>query len=291
MGPMQDMNCLDRSYWRGLLRILLLCPLLVSCNTLHISYSTADWIFLWKLDRYFDLSSSQENYLDLQVKAFHVWHRHDQLPQYAEFLGQIDQFSKNELSQEELEYIFASVEHFRVDLAKRASPPGAEFLSTVTPAQIRHFEEALEKDYRRLVSEIGEESEVRFEKRIVKTSETLTSWVGELSADQETYIRGRMKDIPDAADVWLAYRRNRHEHLLELLRSSHDPFMLEQGLYQWLADSKTGATEEYLVVSREWRAEVEKAVLDIDRILTRDQRAYFSRKLQELIQDINGLVG
>lgn len=288
---MQDLNCLDRSYWRGVFRILLLCPLLVSCNTLKITYSTADWILLWKLDRYFDLSSSQENYLDLQVKAFHVWHRHHQLPQYAEFLGQIDQFSKNELSQEELEYIFASVEHFRVHLAKRASPPGAEFLATVTPSQIRHFEEVLDQDYRRLVSEIGDEPKVRLEKRIVTTSETLTSWVGELSADQEAYIRGRMKDIPDAADVWLAYRRSRQEQLVELLRSSHDPFMLEQGLYQWLADSKTGATDEYLVVSREWRAEVEKAVLDIDRILTRGQRAHFSRKLQELIQDINGLVG
>lgn len=288
---MQDLGFLDRSYWRGFLRILLLCPLLVSCNTLHITYSMADWIVLWKLDRYFALSVSQEKYLDLQVNSFHVWHRHHQLPQYAQFLGQIEQFSKNALSQAELENILASVEHFRVHLAKRASSAGAEFLATVTPAQIRHFEEVLDQDYRRLVSEIGDESEVRLDKRIAATSETLTSWVGELSVDQEAYIRERMKDIPDTADVWLAYRRSRQEKFLELLRSSHDPFILEQGLYQWLADSKTGATDEYLLVSREWRAEVEKAVLEIDRILTRDQRAYFSRKLQELIQDINGLVG
>ncbi len=288
---MQNLGFFDRSYWRGLLRILLLCPLLVSCSSLHITYSTADWILLWKLDRYFALSASQEKYLDLQIKAFHVWHRHHQLPQYAQFLGQIDQFSKNELSQAELENILASVEHFRVDLARRASPPGAEFLSTVTPAQIRHFEEMLDQDYRRLMSEIGDEPEVRLDKRVATTSETLALWVGELSVDQETYIRERIRNIPDTTDAWLAHRRSRQEKFLELLRSSHDPFSLEQGLFQWLADSKTGATEEYLMVSREWREGVQRAVLDIDRILTRGQRAYFSRKLQGLIQDIHGLIG
>ncbi|GJL60032.1 MAG: hypothetical protein NPIRA03_28890 [Nitrospirales bacterium] len=271
--------------------ILLLCPLLVSCNTLHITYSTADWILLWKLDRYFALSASQENYLDLQVEAFHVWHRHHQLPQYAQFLGQIDEYSKNALSQEELEDIFSSVERFRVHLARRASPPGAAFLATVTPAQIRHFEEMLDQDYRRLVSEIGDDPEVRLDTRVATTSETLTTWVGELSVDQEIYIRERMRNIPDTTDVWLAHRKRRQEILLELLRSSRDPFSLEQGLFRWLADSKSGATEEYLMVSRKWREGVRRAVLDIDRILNQDQRAHFSRRLQGLIQDIHGLIG
>ena len=288
---MKGFGCFLGSYWLGLFRILLLCPLLVSCNTLHITYSTADWILLWKLDRYFALSASQENYLDIQVKAFHGWHRDRQLPQYAQFLGQIDEFSKNELSQAELEYIFASVEDFRIHLARRASPPGAAFLATLTPAQIHHFEEMLDQDYRRLVSEIGEDPEVRLDSRVETTSETLTTWVGELSVDQEAYIRERIRSIPDTTDAWLAHRKSRQEQLLELLRFSHDSFSLEQGLYLWLADSKAGATEEYLVVSRKWREGVQRAVLDIDRILTRNQRAHFSRKLQGLIHDIHGLIG
>ena len=288
---MKDFGCFHGSYWLGLFRILLLCPLLVSCNTLHITYSTADWILLWKLDRYFALSASQENYLDIQVKAFHVWHRDQQLPQYAQFLGQINEFSKNGLNQVELESIVASVEHFRVHLARQASPPGAAFLATLTPAQIRHFEEILDQDYRRLVSEIGEDPEVRLDTRVETTSETLASWVGELSVDQEAYIRESIRNIPDTTDAWLAHRKSRQEQLLELLRFSHDSFSLEQGLYLWLADSKAGATEEYLVVSRKWREGVQRAVLDIDRILTRNQRAHFSRKLQGLIHDIHGLIG
>ena len=288
---MQDLVSLDRSYWRGFLRVLLLWPLLISCSAFHITYSTADWILLWKLDGYFDLSASQEEYLNQQIEEFHVWHRRQELPQYAQLLGQIDQFFENGLSQAELESIFASVENFRVHLAAHASPPGALFLSTVTPSQIRHLQDVLEQEHRRLVSNTGMESEVRLQRRTASILENLTSWLGELSVNQETYIRQRIEEVPDTTEMWLAHRRGRHASLLELLRSSHDPGTLEQGLYRWLADSKTGATAEYLVVSGEWRAGVEKAVLKIDRILTQDQRVHFSQKIHQLIQDIEDLAG
>ena len=149
----------------------------------------------------------------------------------------------------------------------------------------------LEQEHRRLVSEIGKESEVRLQRRIASTLQTLTSWLGELLVDQEIHIRQWIEEVPDTSDVWFAHRRGRQDRLLELLYSSHDPVTLEQGLYHWLADPKTGATADYLVASREWREGVKKVVLKIDGILTRDQRTHFSRKLQGLIQDIQGLVG
>jgi hypothetical protein len=238
---MEQLPSLHRSYWQGFLRLLCLWPLLISCSALEITYSTADWILLWNMDHYFDLSAPQEEYLDREIKKIHVWHRKHELPQYVQFLDQIDEFGKNGLSQEELEVIFSSVETFRVHLAKQASPSGAIFLSTVTPAQIGHFQKVLAQEHRRLVSEIGKESDVRLTRRIASTLETLTSWLGELSVDQETHIRQWIKDFPNTTEVWLTHRRRRKAMLVDLLSSSHDPRILEQGLYHWLADSKAGA--------------------------------------------------
>lgn len=288
---MENLSFRAKPYWRGCGSILLLCFLLVSCSTLHITYSTADWIVLWKLDGYFNLSYSQEKYLKSRIQALHVWHRHQQLSLYAQFLNQVDQIAKDELSPSELENIFVSVERFRVLLAQRVAPPGAEFLATVTPFQILHLERELDQDYRRLVSEVGSEPEERLAKRLAATLDTLTSWVGELSVSQEAYIRERIAAIPDTTDVWFAYRKNRQNQLLELLLSSQDPVTLERGLYRWLADWKTGTTAESLLALGEWREGIKKAVLDIDRILTTDQRVHFSRKLEELIYEIKGLVG
>lgn len=288
---MKDSVFLNRTYWQGLFSILLLWPFLISCNILQLTYSTADWVLLWKLDGYFALSNSQEAYLDRQIKEIHNWHRYQQLPHYVQFLKRLDQFWANGLNQTELEIIFTSLENFRVHLAKQAALPGATFLATVTPAQICHFEEVLEQDHQHLLSQNGNASRVRREKRIAATLETLTSWLGELSSDQKIYISQRIEEVPDTTDRWLVHRRNRQIMLLNLLRSSHDPHNLDQSLYRWLADSKTGATPEYLVVSRKWREGVEQVILEIDQILTPDQRTHFSRKLQRLIQDIQGLIG
>ncbi|MFA9563029.1 MAG: hypothetical protein ACERKU_11905, partial [Nitrospirota bacterium] len=84
-------------------------------------------------------------------------------------------------------------------------------------------------------------SEVRLTRRTASTLETLTSWLGELSVDQETHIRQWIKDFPNTTEVWLTHRRRRKAMLVDLLSSSHDPRILEQGLYHWLADSKAGA--------------------------------------------------
>jgi hypothetical protein len=288
---MEQLPSLHRSYWQGFLKLLYLWPFLISCSALEITYSTADWVLLWNMDRYFDLSASQKEYLDREIKKIHVWHRHHELPQYAQFLTQIDEFGKNGLSQVELEIIFASVENFRVHLAKQASPSGAIFLSTVTPSQIGHLQKVLVQDHRRLVSEIGNESEVRLTRRIASTLETLTSWLGELSVDQETHIRQWIQEFPNTTEAWLTHRRRRQAMFVELLSSSHDPRILEQGLYHWLADSKAGARPGYLVASREWREGIKRMALEIDQILTRDQRMHFTRKIQQLIQDIQELVG
>ncbi len=288
---MENLGFLNRTFWRRCLSILVLCPLLVSCSTLHITYSTADWIVLWKLDGYFDLSHAQEKYLQSRIQALHAWHRHQQLSQYAQFLNHVDRCAKDGLTPAELESIFASIENFRVLLAQRVAPSGAEFLATVTPSQILHLETVLSQDYRRLVTEVGSEPEERLAKRFAATLDTLDSWVGDLSDDQETYIRKRIEAIPDTTDQWLAHRKNRQTWLLDLLRSSHDPLLLKKGLYQWLADPKTGATDDYLVASTKWLEGVKRAVLDIDRILTPDQRVHFSKKLGELMHEIKGMAG
>ncbi|MEX2492379.1 MAG: DUF6279 family lipoprotein [Nitrospirales bacterium] len=271
--------------------VLVIWYLLVSCSAIQITYSTADWILLWKLDSYFDLSASQEEYLDREIKNFHVWHRRHQLPEYSQFLVQIDQFWENGLSQAELETIFTSVDHFRILLAQQASPPGAIFLSTLTPAQIQHFQEVLDREHRQRVAKIGKNSDEHLTRRMDSALAALTTWLGDMSVDQEASIQQWIAEFPDTADVWLAHRKNRQSRLIELLLRSPDALSLKQGLSDWLADSKAGGTPEYLLASREWREGVQAIVLKIDQILTPKQRAHFSKKLQRLIRDIQDLVG
>jgi hypothetical protein len=280
-----------RTGWLRFWCVLFVCSLLISCSALRLTYSMADWILLWKLDSYFDLSASQKKPLSRQIKTLHAWHRHHELPRYIQFLEQVDKAWSDGLTQAELDSLFASVVRFREHLARQTSLPGAVFLSTVTPAQIRHLQDVMNQEHQRLISDIGQEAGERLTTRTTATLQTLRSWLGKLSVDQETQIRNWIEDVPDISDAWLAHRRNRQDTLLKLLRSSPDRQTLEHDLHHWLADPQTGATDEYLAAVNEWRQHVERVVLNTDHILTREQRRHFSRKLQQMIQDITKLVG
>jgi hypothetical protein len=241
------------------------------------------------LDTYFDLSGPQEEYLKPQVKALHAWHRQDQLPQYTKFLHQLDQFGKDGLSEAEIEMLFSTVQTFRRQLAKQASPAGARFVATVTPVQIRHLQEVFNEDHHRLLARLRQEESMRIERRTTKILEVLTTWVGELSAVQEIHLRPWLAEILDGADLWLEHRRRRQAMLLTLLNSSQDARILEPALYTWLADGKAGGTPEFLKATKQWRTGIGELTLKVDQILTPDQRMHFSYKLQRLIKDIQAL--
>jgi hypothetical protein len=271
--------------------LLVLWPILASCTALQFTYSTADWILLWRMDRYFDLSADQRSYLNGQAKSLHRWHRRTQLPQYAQFVRNFEQRTRQRLTREDVERVLASVEQFRVQLAEQAAPPGANFLGSVTPRQVRHFQDQLAVEHRRLLSEIGMDQEARVRQRLATVSRTLTSWVGRLSSEQEHRIGQWIRDMPDLTDMWLEHRLSRQSALLELLDTSPNHSMLDQELFQWLAHANSGGSPGYLVASKKWREALKTLVVNIDGILTGEQRQHLSKELESLIRKLTKMAG
>ncbi len=269
--------------------LLFLIPFLVSCSVFQIGYAKADWILLWRLDRYFDLTVAQEEYLGEELEKIHVWHRQHELPKYVQFLSRIQQFSKDGLSHAELDQILATVETFRIHVAKKMALPGARFASTLSSEQIEHFQHVLEKDNRRLADELGHELQERLETRTESTLKKVRSWVGGLSEDQEFSLRDWMKVFPDVTQEWLDHRKHKQAILIGLLKASDDAETLEPDMLFWLASSKNGATEEYLNALQIWWEGVKMVLLKLDATLTPAQRDYFSEELQELIQELDNI--
>lgn len=288
---MERVSGFPRLSGRRVWLLLVLWPILASCTALQFTYSTADWILLWKMDRYFDLSADQRSYLNGQAKSLHRWHRRTQLPQYAQLLRDLEQRTHQGLTRDDVERGLAAVEQFRVQLAEQAAPPGTNFLGSVTPRQVRHFQEQLAVEHRRLISEIGTGQEARVRQRLATVSRTLTSWVGRLSFEQEHRIGQWIRDMPDLTDMWLEHRRSRQAALVELLDTSPDPSVLDQELFQWLADANLGGSPGYLEASKEWREALKTLVVSIDGILTGEQRQHLSKELESLIRKLSNMAG
>ena len=73
--------------WLARLLLGFLLSLFVGCSTLKLTYNFADWIVLWQIDRYFDLSMSQVSLLKGRLADLHAEYRKEALPLDAAFLG------------------------------------------------------------------------------------------------------------------------------------------------------------------------------------------------------------
>ena len=78
---------LSRLFQGVLITTLIL--LLSGCST-RFFYNQLDWVLPWYLEDYVSFEDAQARELDSQIAQFLSWHRTQQLPEYADFLGQVN---------------------------------------------------------------------------------------------------------------------------------------------------------------------------------------------------------
>jgi hypothetical protein len=265
-----------------------LLVLLAGCS-LTLSYRYADWIILWELDHYFDLTVEQRLDLSQRLAPLLARHRHEAIPQYETFLVQIRQRVEQGLTSRDIDWAYATYDRLRADLFERLVADGGVFLASVDPRQVRTFEAALQKDNDKAVHLVQAPAPERLTKRATATIDWLEDWLGPLSKDQEAQIRAWSVALPDSQQVWLAYRLQRQQKMLALLHQPRTPERVARELRTMLVDQDQAAPQAYQDALRQMRAAVKTMALSIDQRVTTDQRHHALTKLQRLIDQLHEL--
>jgi hypothetical protein len=265
-----------------------LLVVLVGCS-LTLGYRYADWIILWELDHYFDLTSAQRHDLGLRLTPLLARHRREAIPQYETFLVQIRQRIERGLTSQDIDWAYATYDHLRADLFERLVADGGVFLASVDSRQVRTFEAALQTDNDKAARLVEAPAPERLTKRAHATIDWLEDWLGSISKDQEAQIRAWSLALPDTPQVWLAYRQQRQRKLLALLHQPRTPERVARELRTMLVDQDQTAPQAYQDALRQMRAAVKTMALSIDQRVTADQRHHAVTKLQRLIDQLHDL--
>jgi hypothetical protein len=266
-----------------------LLVLLAGCSLTLIAYRYADWIILWQLDHYFDLTSEQRHDLGLRLTPLLARHRHEAIPQYEAFLVQIRQRLERGLTSRDIDWVYVTYDQLRADLFDRLVADGGVFLASVDPRQVRTFEEALQKDNDKAARLVQAPAPERLKKRANATIDWLEDWLGFLSKDQQAQIREWSLALPDTQQVGVAYRQQRQQELLTLLHHPRTPERVALELRAMLVYPDNTAPQAYQDAVRQMRAGVKTMALAIDQRLTADQRHHAVTKLQWLIDQVHDL--
>ncbi|MBU6482680.1 MAG: hypothetical protein KGS09_19335 [Nitrospirae bacterium] len=262
--------------------------LLAGC-TLTSAYRYADWIILWQVDHYFDLTSEQRHDLALRLTPLLAQHRHEAIPQYEAFLVQIRQRLERGLTSQDIDWAYATYDRLRADLFDRLVPDGSVFLTSVDPRQVQTLEEALQKENDKTARLMQAPAPERLKKRAHATIDWLEDWLGSLSKDQEAQIRAWSLALPDTQQVLVAYRQQRQQELLTLLHQPRTPERVARELRAMLVYQDQTAPQAYQDAVRQMRAAVKTMALAIDQRVTADQRHHAVTKLQRLIDQLHDL--
>ena len=96
---------------------LMILIFLTGCSSTTFVYNRIDILLPWYLGSYVDLSRDQKQYLDELLIPFFNWHRHKELPRYAEIINSVQGLLDSEVEVKNIVLITQDVEEswFRLE--------------------------------------------------------------------------------------------------------------------------------------------------------------------------------
>ncbi len=264
---------------------------LAGCSTVRIGYNQLDTIAEWTANRHFDLDAAQQEAFRTRFRRLHEWHRHEQLPDYANFLGQAKRRLERGLTHDDVDWFLDGLQRRYANLVERGSDDAAALLLTITPRQLEFAQERWERLNNRFAKEyrIGAGIDEQRRASTQRTIEMCRDWFGSLSIAQEHLIRTSVARMEMVGPLRQQDRIRRQREFLKLMQLRVEPDAFKEKLRHWLIHWAEGRSPEYqraFALSREQRIAL---LIALDRSLTPHQRSLAAGRLQDYIDDFRAL--
>ena len=271
--------------------LLLVFALLPGCSAVRVVYNQADTILSWMAHDYFDLEPLQKQEFNTRLDALLTWHRHEQLPDYARFLGDIKQRANRTATRDDALWLIEGTKtRFRA-MAAKGTPDAIDLLTAFTPDNVKALQKQFDKVNKKFVTEykLNGTQEERRRARLERTLKRIREWTGPLAPAQEARITALNDTIPYTDHLRHQDRQRRQKEFLALLNTRGNKAEFARALRPWLADWEAGRPPEMQATLNEGYEKRIALYLEIERTLTPHQRAHMQGKLQGYIDDLNAL--
>ena len=261
--------------------------LLGSCNTLYLGYNNLNWLTRWRLDSYLDLTSEQDRWLNVQLAEHIAWHRKEELPQYVDFLRDIQTKTQDGLTQEEWREGLEKVELGWKRILDRLRPDAAKLLADLDAEQVEELRGEFKEENEEIAERLAEPAAEREEKRRERRQESLEEWFGDWSPEQLQALEGiwqKSRPEVDETKSRLERREKSQAEFFNFLNQQPTQEQAEQWLIGWQRQLQGNDQQN------DWQSRYEARILAIDQILTAPQREHALAKLGEYIVEIEKLI-
>lgn len=276
---------------RLLITLLTITVILSSCST-KFAYNFLDWVIQWEISKYTKLTKEQRKYTNPAIDEFHRWHRHTQLPAYADYLEGLQQRlnARTVVTGEQLHEESDTVQLMIDDSLKYFIPIAATTLSSLSDAQTEEFFANLLKERQEYTEKyISSKPQKIHKNRVNKLKDYVTPWTGRLTAEQKQWIDTWSLDLEPYAELALEQQVAWEEKLRNHMAQRQDIAALEKGLHE-LTFYRTDGWGEEIQKTMDINQEKTFALLaKIYNNLTDKQKKRVAKKFHNYIADFRDL--
>lgn len=204
---------------RAPLLALLLLALLSGCSLLRLSYPQLPTLAYWTADSYLDLTSAQSERLRAQLAELLLWNRSTQLPDYAALLRRARAEVQSDTTPARVCQWMDEATARAQTAFDQALPAAAELALTLTPAQLDHLRQHLDKTNAEFREEFVERSPERRRKEAIKRAvDRAETLYGKVDDAQRERLAREVAASPFEPERWLAERQLRQREALQTMR-------------------------------------------------------------------------
>ena len=266
----------------------MLAAFLCGCSTVRFAYENADAYVRWKAGTYLDVHGEDAEELDDRIDEFHAWHRRNALPKYAALVREASQRFADGLSPPDLVWGYDSLRAQARESLRKAAELAAPMLDRLTPEQMAQIERRLAEENRQFYrSNLRGPERERRKRRAKYAVERLEDWVGKLSHAQVERVQAYAERAPMVDELRDRDRRRLQSEVVAIVRAREAQKRLPERLAHW----ERGREPAYVAALDAWREQYFAMLTDIDRSLTREQRARAMAQLRRYADDFEALAG
>ncbi len=264
----------------------------VGCSTRFI-YFHLDWLIPWYISDYISLDSEQKNMLEKRLLAQLEWHCRTQLPVYAEalrVLGNDVADPANPIDVERLRFHYARFMELWQALLREIASDVTDLLLTASDEQIDELfanlasrnQEFREKYVDLPANELDKNRQARMLKRV-------DYWISDPTALQIQAVAEWNATLMPIAEQWLQNRERTQAHARTVLEKRDDSLEFRKEMFDLIVYSERLRPEAYQQ-KIDFNTDVTlKLMVQLDRLLTDEQRQHFIKRIESLASDLDSI--
>lgn len=208
-----------RSRIIGWLGLLLSVGALQSCSAIRLAYNNLPEVSYWWLDNYLDFSDAQTTRVRSELTKLHAWHRQSELPRTAELLKKWQPMLAKPMPAQQACSVFDELSNLLAPTLAQAEPAAAALLASLSEAQIKHWQERLNKNNAEYKENFGTADQPKaMEKRLKSSTERFENLYGALEDAQLAALKARLLQSGYAFDKSYSERLQRQKEMLQTVR-------------------------------------------------------------------------